>query len=132
MFRLPTKMKYWWKQCLNSRRKVLIIIMRKVVLLKHQKVLEEKLPDHGLKEKHISSRCKTLRKIRAALFDLINKGSGFGWDEEKKMVVAPPSVWNEYVKSHFDAASLKGKPFKFYDELGIIYGTERATGKDVE
>ncbi|XVE86098.1 hypothetical protein DITRI_Ditri18aG0009100 [Diplodiscus trichospermus] len=69
----------------------------------HQKVLEkmlkEKLPGHDLKKKHISSCCKTLKKIRAALYDLINKGSGFGWDKEKKIVVAPTSVWNEYIKS---------------------------------
>ncbi|XVE67307.1 hypothetical protein DITRI_Ditri08aG0150200 [Diplodiscus trichospermus] len=97
-----------------------------------EKMLEEELPCHDLKEKHISSSCKTLKKIRAALYDLINKGSGFGWDEEKKIVVAPTSVWNEYIKGHPDAASLRGKPFKFYEELGIIFGIERATGKDVE
>ena len=35
-------------------------------------------------------------------------------------------------QSHPDAGSLKRKPFRFYDELGIIYGSERATSKDAE
>ena len=63
-----------------------------------EKMLAEKLPDHGLKEKHIVSQCKTLKKTRAALFDLLNKGSGFGWDDDKKTVTAPTSVWTEYIQ----------------------------------
>ncbi|KAJ4847070.1 hypothetical protein Tsubulata_015759 [Turnera subulata] len=94
------------------------------------KILAEKLPEHGLTETHVSSRCKTLRKIYVAMCDLKSiNGSGFGWDEEKKMFTAPASVWNDYVKSHPDASSLRGKPFLYYDEMSFIYGQDRATGE---
>ncbi|KAJ4848069.1 hypothetical protein Tsubulata_041262 [Turnera subulata] len=97
------------------------------------KILAEKLPEHGLRETNISSRCKTLRKIYVSMCDLksINR-SGFGWDEEKKMFTAPASVWNDYVKSHLDASRLRGKPFLYYDEMSLIYGQDRATGQAVK
>ncbi|KAJ9541768.1 hypothetical protein OSB04_028274 [Centaurea solstitialis] len=67
-------------------------------------------------------------KLIHALMELHASGNGFGWDEERKCVVAEDSVWDEYVKSHKGAASFRGKPFPFYDKLCIIFGMDRATG----
>ncbi|XVF46073.1 hypothetical protein PTKIN_Ptkin02bG0258700 [Pterospermum kingtungense] len=61
-----------------------------------------------------------------------NTGSGFGWDDVNKCVICDLSVWNEWIKGHKDAAGLRNKPFPHYDELGIIFGKDRATREGAE
>ena len=66
-----------------------------------ERMLQEKLLGHGLKEKpHIESRCKTLKKQFSAIYDVRANGelSGFGWDDEKKCVTASADVWSDYLK----------------------------------
>jgi hypothetical protein len=64
--------------------------------------LEEKFPTCGIKVKpHIESAMKRLRSIYAIIYDMVNQ-SGFGWDEEKKMIkVESDEVWKDYVKVMF-------------------------------
>jgi hypothetical protein len=64
--------------------------------------LEEKFPTCGIKVKpHIESAMKRLRSIYAIIYDMVNQ-SGFGWDEEKKMIkVESDEVWRDYVKVMF-------------------------------
>ena len=64
--------------------------------------LEEKFPTCGIKVKpHIESAMKRLRSIYAIIYDMVNQ-SGFGWDEERKMIkVESDEVWKDYVKVMF-------------------------------
>jgi hypothetical protein len=64
--------------------------------------LEEKFPTCGIKVKpHIESPMKRLRSIYAIIYDMVNQ-SGFGWDEERKMIkVESDEVWRDYVKVMF-------------------------------
>ncbi|KAF2302754.1 hypothetical protein GH714_004676 [Hevea brasiliensis] len=53
------------------------------------------------------------------------KGSGFGWDGEQKMVISDRAVFDDW--SHKDAKGLFRKPFAFYDIFEEIYAKDRAT-----
>ena len=67
--------------------------------LQVEKMLEEKLPNSGLKASpHIESRVKTLKKQFNAIMDMLTHGSGFSWDNEKKMVLCDQDVFEGWVK----------------------------------
>ncbi|KAH6806086.1 hypothetical protein C2S51_030917 [Perilla frutescens var. frutescens] len=87
-----------------------------------EKILEEKLPGHGLREKpHIESRCKLLKKQYHAIYDVRSSGglSGFGWDDDTKC-------------SHPDCTFMKHKSFLYYDQLALVWGKDRANGMYAE
>ncbi|CAI9117439.1 OLC1v1018835C1 [Oldenlandia corymbosa var. corymbosa] len=66
-----------------------------------ERMLQEKLPEHGLKEKpHIESRCKTMKKQYYMICEVRNNGqlNGFGWDDQKKCVTASADVWDDYLR----------------------------------
>ncbi|GAV59016.1 hypothetical protein CFOL_v3_02549 [Cephalotus follicularis] len=54
---------------------------------------------------------------------LYGSTSGFGWDNAKQCVVADNTV-------HKDAAPFKEKSFPHFDDLLVVFGKDRATGKD--
>ncbi|KAK2367916.1 hypothetical protein QL285_081158 [Trifolium repens] len=93
--------------------------------------LEEKFPTCGIKVKpHIESAMKRLRSIYAIIYDMVNQ-SGFGWDEEKKMIkVESDEVWKDYVKSHPNAKDFRYAPIPLFDKLAHAFGKDRATGKE--
>ncbi|XP_007036788.2 PREDICTED: uncharacterized protein At2g29880 [Theobroma cacao] len=98
-------------------------------------MLATKLPDANLKAKpHIESRIKTLKKEWAIIYDMVQgtHTSGFGWDDQRNMVVADDPVWEAYIHSHKEAAPFRRKSFPFFNELSIIYARDRATGKDAQ
>lgn len=70
---------------------------------------------------HIKNRLKTWKKQYDILKELLGK-SGFEWDENRKMVIADDSVWNEYIKINPDVRILKGRVIRNYEELCIIIG----------
>ncbi|KAJ4834782.1 hypothetical protein Tsubulata_002188, partial [Turnera subulata] len=98
-----------------------------------EELLVVSLPGSGIKAKpHIESRMRTLKTHFSILYDMIaGRGtSGFGWDNDRKCITAENSVWEEYLKSHLDAEPFRYKSFPFYEELSIIFGKDRATGKE--
>ncbi|RVX07616.1 hypothetical protein CK203_025122 [Vitis vinifera] len=98
--------------------------------LQVEKMLEEKLPNSGLKASpHIESRVKTLKKQFNAIMDMLTHGSGFSWDNEKKMVLCDQDVFEGWVKGHKDANGLRLKPFPHFDDLSLVFGKDRANGK---
>ncbi|KAL5569373.1 hypothetical protein UlMin_025948 [Ulmus minor] len=100
-----------------------------------EKYLEAKLPGCDLKAKpHIESRMKTLKAQFYVVHEMLTGPScnGFGWDSDRKMVTAEKPIWDAYLQSHKDAAPFKTKAFPFYDELCVVFGKDRATGKDAE
>ncbi|KAL5552068.1 hypothetical protein UlMin_002244 [Ulmus minor] len=58
--------------------------------------------------------------------------SGFGWDLDRKMVIAKKPIWDAYLQNHKDAVPYKTKAFPFYDELCLVFGKDSATSKDAE
>ncbi|KAL5539933.1 hypothetical protein UlMin_042972 [Ulmus minor] len=101
----------------------------------NEKYLEVKLPGCELKAKpHIESRMKTLKTQFYVVHEMLTgpNYSGFGWDSDRKMVTAEKPIWDAYLLSHKDAAPYKTKAFPFYDELCLVFGKDRATGKDSE
>ncbi|KAL5708753.1 hypothetical protein ACHQM5_019515 [Ranunculus cassubicifolius] len=58
----------------------------------------------------------------------LREQSGFGWDENRKMIVVLDDVWEGYVKSHPDAKSYRYKALTNYDDLVIIIGNANAKG----
>ncbi|XP_058088293.1 uncharacterized protein At2g29880-like [Magnolia sinica] len=55
--------------------------------------------------------------------------SGFGWDNERMVVIAPDEVWDEYLKSHPRAERLRGKRIERMDDLAAIVGLDHAIGR---
>lgn len=92
--------------------------------------IEQKFPGCGIKVKpHIESAMKRLRTLYGIFYDMQNQ-SGFGWDDEKKMIkVDSDNVWNEYIKSHPNATSYRNTSIPLFDKLALAFGKDRATGK---
>ena len=49
---------------------------------------------------HIESRVKWFNRKHCAIFDMLTL-SGFGWDNEKMMIICVKDVFYEYVKVKF-------------------------------
>ncbi|XP_044481983.1 uncharacterized protein At2g29880-like [Mangifera indica] len=95
-------------------------------LVQLEKMMKERLSSSGLKATpHIESRVKLLKRQYNAINEMIENGSGFGWNDEEKCVTAPKD-------SHPNAKSLRHKPFPHYDSLVIVFGKDRATGAKAE
>ncbi|KAL5550457.1 hypothetical protein UlMin_000633 [Ulmus minor] len=100
-----------------------------------EKYLEEKLPGCELKTKpHIESRMKTLKTQFYVVHEMLTSPncSGFGWDSDRKKVTVEKPIWDAYLQSHKDVVPYKTKTFSFYDELCLVFGKDRATGKDAK
>ncbi|XP_017970608.1 PREDICTED: uncharacterized protein At2g29880 [Theobroma cacao] len=104
-------------------------------LLELENRLTTKLPDANLKAKpHIESRIKTLKKEWAIIYDMVQgtHTSGFGWDDQRNMVVADDPVWESYIHSHKEVVLFRRKSFPFFNKLSLIYARDRVTGKDAQ
>ncbi|KAJ6824274.1 uncharacterized protein M6B38_102785 [Iris pallida] len=100
----------------------------------HEK-LEQKLPGSGIQKKpHIESRMRVLRENFNIVHALLTgpNCSGFGRDPETKMVTAKDAVWDAYLTSHPEARKFRDAPVKYYDELSMIFGKDRAIGNLAE
>ncbi|CAL5427774.1 unnamed protein product [Camellia sinensis] len=81
---------------------------------------------------HIDSKIKFWRKQYNALQDMLNI-SGFGWDDEQKMVLGySDDVWQNYVRRVPDAKGMRNRPFPFYEDWLILFGKDKATGELAE
>ncbi|KAA8549757.1 hypothetical protein F0562_001225 [Nyssa sinensis] len=97
-----------------------------------ERELNVKLPGVRIGVKpHIESRIKTMKKDFNIVYDMFYgpNTSGFGWDNDKKCVVSEPPVWEEYIKG---ATMFKNKSLPHFEELLIIFGKDRATGKNAQ
>ncbi|KAF8056485.1 Myb/SANT-like DNA-binding domain-containing protein, partial [Lyophyllum atratum] len=54
--------------------------------------------------------------------------SGFGWDDQAKMVTATDDVWDAYLKSHKKAERWRKTPFPLYDDIHYLVSGIVATG----
>ncbi|XP_061372135.1 uncharacterized protein LOC133314647 [Gastrolobium bilobum] len=100
-----------------------------------ERMMHLKIPDCSLKAiPHITSRVKLLKKQYNAIYEMTggSGGSGFGWNDSKKMIDVEKGIFDDWVKSHPTAKGLYNKPFPHYDILGTIFGKDAATGGNAE
>ncbi|GAB4845982.1 hypothetical protein Ancab_024986 [Ancistrocladus abbreviatus] len=98
-------------------------------------MMSEKLPNLSLKaQPHIISLIKTLKKECSAVYDMVYGQStfGFGWDDNRKMVVADSHVRNAYLTAHKEAIALIKKLVLHFIELSMIYAKDHATTVDAQ
>ncbi|KAL7243003.1 hypothetical protein ACSBR1_015418 [Camellia fascicularis] len=82
---------------------------------------------------YIDSKIKLWRKQYNTLQDML-KISGFGWDDEQKMVlVHNDHVWLNYARIYIirvpDAKRMRNRRFPFYEDWLILFEKDRATGE---
>ncbi|KAK1258393.1 hypothetical protein QJS04_geneDACA006994 [Acorus gramineus] len=64
-----------------------------------EKMMHDKLPGCGIKaHPHIESRLKYLKNKYNAINEMLEHGSGFAWDEDKKMVICEKTIYDGWVK----------------------------------
>lgn len=97
-----------------------------------EKNFKQTFPDSDKSVKNIESKVKTLKKDWQTVYDMINGSStsGFGWDENNKLLTASNDVWNDYinVKNNKDKGKWRTKSFPHFEELCIAFGKNRASG----
>ncbi|XP_058776721.1 L10-interacting MYB domain-containing protein-like [Vicia villosa] len=99
---------------------------------KMEEHLREKFPHLKPKLKaHIEWVKERLKTIYEIVYDMQNQ-SGFGWDDEKKMIkVDSDEVWNEYVKRNPRATDYRNTPIPLFDKLARVFGKYHASGKEL-
>ncbi|KAI8004015.1 Casein kinase 1-like protein HD16 [Camellia lanceoleosa] len=60
-------------------------------------------------------------------FVKLKNHTGFGWDDQRKTVMAPDDVWDHYVKAHPKAKVFKKKGLDHIDLLDILFANSQAT-----
>ncbi|CAL1353621.1 unnamed protein product [Linum trigynum] len=92
---------------------------------KLEALMVKKIPGFS---KNVGSRHRWFKNKHAAICEIKNGGcSGFGWDENKKTVVADDDVYSAWIKANSSFSGLK-KPFLYFDQLSMIFGKDRAMG----
>lgn len=67
-----------------------------------EKEMAKKLPNSDLKaDPHIKSKVKILKKQLSYILEIQQYGSGFGWDDELKMVTGDKETFMEWAKVKF-------------------------------
>ncbi|KAI8004968.1 L10-interacting MYB domain-containing protein [Camellia lanceoleosa] len=69
-------------------------------------------------------------RIRQAYntFVKLKNHTGFGWDEQRKTVMASDDVWDHYVKAHPKAKVFRKKGLDHIDLLDVLFANSQATG----
>ncbi|XP_027341993.1 uncharacterized protein LOC113854889 isoform X2 [Abrus precatorius] len=125
-----TKNLRWTVEMDNWLGKVLVDQVRKG--LKVDKVLQREAYDTAvssinakfdfhLTKYNIKNRLKTWKKQYELLKELLSH-TGFEWDETKKMVIGNDSAWNDYIRTHPDVRTFRGRVFENYDQFCTIFG----------
>ncbi|XP_075636507.1 uncharacterized protein LOC142608700 [Castanea sativa] len=78
--------------------------------------------------KHVEHRFKTLKTNWNTIALLRNKKSGFGWNDDLKMITCDRTVYDEEVAAHPNHAQFLNKKIEMFDEMALVVGKDMATG----
>lgn len=102
---------------------------KSVYLTYIEKEMAKVLPHADLRaDPHIKSKVKILKKQLSYVLEIMQNGSGFGWDDEKKMVTGDRDTYMGWAKSREGAGPLFMKPMVNFDKLCEIYANDLAKG----
>ncbi|PIN03445.1 hypothetical protein CDL12_24031 [Handroanthus impetiginosus] len=93
--------------------------------------MEERFSSCGIEVKHIKSKLQVWKNTYSLIVRILGSSDGVGasWDSNTNMIVTDSdSVWEEYMKVHPRAASLRGQPQPLYESWIEIFGNDRAQG----
>ncbi|KAK1367336.1 hypothetical protein POM88_042897 [Heracleum sosnowskyi] len=76
---------------------------------------------------HVDNHLKTVKK-EWTLITTIRAKSGFGWDDNLKMITAQKNVYDEEVLTHPTHEKYLNKKIEMYDEMQLVVGKDIATG----
>ncbi|KAM0869748.1 hypothetical protein ACQ4PT_040477 [Festuca glaucescens] len=94
-----------------------------------EKEMAKVLPHADLKaDPHIKSKVKILKKQLSYVLEIMQNGSGFGWDDEMKMVVGDRDTYMGWAKSREGAGPLYMKPMVNFDKLCEVYASDLSQG----
>ncbi|KAK9002210.1 hypothetical protein V6N11_024896 [Hibiscus sabdariffa] len=71
----------------------------------------------------LKNRLKTLRRQYNVIKNILQL-DGFAWDDERQMVTADDSVWQDYIKGHKDARQFMTRPVPYYKDLCLICNSQ--------
>ncbi|KAK8635619.1 hypothetical protein V6N13_004348 [Hibiscus sabdariffa] len=71
----------------------------------------------------LKNRLKTLRRQYNVIKNILQL-DGFAWDDERQMVTADDSVWQDYIKGHKDARQFMTRPVPYYKDLCSICNSQ--------
>ncbi|XP_058090078.1 uncharacterized protein At2g29880-like [Magnolia sinica] len=77
---------------------------------------------------NVVNRMKYHKKCYNDVKDML-AASGFGWDNERKVVTAPDEVWEAYPRCHSRTERLRGKRIERMDDLVVIVSDDQAIGR---
>ncbi|KAK9988631.1 hypothetical protein SO802_028870 [Lithocarpus litseifolius] len=76
---------------------------------------------------HVHNRLRTVRK-EWKLIQEIRKKSGFGWDDNLKIITCDKQTYDAEVLAHPAHVPYLNKKIEQYDEMAIVVGKDMATG----
>ncbi|MBA0647686.1 hypothetical protein Goklo_015523, partial [Gossypium klotzschianum] len=113
---------------------MLIVDLDKDNYLCWKKMLQSKLLCGFKVKPHVSNMLMAIRKICSIVYDMIYRKhtSDFGWDAMREVVTTKQAMWHDIVKSHKKVTSFKTRTLPYFEDLSMIYGKDRVTGKNAQ
>ncbi|KAH7847148.1 hypothetical protein Vadar_022522 [Vaccinium darrowii] len=95
------------------------------------KVAKEITKKYGVEcqSKHMENRLKTIESTWKIIFDLRYMKSGFGWDDNLRIITCGKQVFDEYIAAHLEHETFFNKKIEMYDEMSLVVGKDMATGQ---
>ncbi|KAJ8428051.1 hypothetical protein Cgig2_027622 [Carnegiea gigantea] len=75
---------------------------------------------------YIDNHLKIVKNAWAVISKLRGKESGFGWDDNLKMITASPTMYNTYTETNPTHKKYLNKQIDMYDEMAVVVGKDVA------
>ncbi|XP_021776113.1 uncharacterized protein LOC110739945 [Chenopodium quinoa] len=89
------------------------------------KMISEKF--HTCTADHVENHMRTVRTTWGVISQVRGR-SGFGWDDNVKMVTASPNAYEAYIQQYPSHEKYLNKKIDMYDEISIVAGKDNARG----